>query len=220
MRGRNVLGGGDVRILRASALGGIVGPAMFTAVVLVAGGLRPGYSHLHQFISELGATGTPGSAFMNQAGFLATGILLLLFAVSTRSLIRADPAAALGSVLFHFFAIGVFIAGLVRCDAGCPIAKGSLPNLLHGFASPVAFLCAVGSMGCFGWALRRRPEWVALGRFSLGSAVLALVFMLLLSAALVTREWVGLWQRLLLATVFAWCVVVAVRIRRPNVDSA
>ena len=200
------------------ALGGIAGPAVFTAVVLASGAMRPGYSHLHQFISELGASGTTGSALMNLGGFLPTGILLLLFASSTRSLIRGDAVAALGSVLFHFFAVGVFIAGLVRCDAGCPIATGSLPNLLHGFASPVAFLCAVGAMACLGWALRLRPGWTAVGRFSLGSAALALVFMLMLTLSLGTRDQVGFWQRLLLVTVFVWCVVVALRIRRPGTD--
>ncbi len=200
------------------ALGGIAGPAVFTAVVLAAAAMRPGYSHLHQFISELGARGTTGAALMNHAGFLPTGILLFLFASSTRSLIRGEAAAALGSVLFHFFAVGVFIAGLVRCDAGCPIATGSLPNLLHGFASPVAFLCAVGAMASLGWALRHRSGWNTLGRFSLGSAALALVFMMLLTLSLGTRDQVGLWQRLLLATVFVWCVIVALRIRRSVAD--
>jgi len=43
--------------MRLLALGGITGPVLFAVVVLVLGALRPGYSHLQHFISELGVAG-------------------------------------------------------------------------------------------------------------------------------------------------------------------
>lgn len=205
---------------RGLALGGILAPATFTAVVVVAGWIRPDYSHLRQFISELGATGTVGAPLMNYAGFIPTGVMLLLFARATRALILGDAAAALGCAFLHFFGVAVLVAGIVRCDEGCPIARGSLSNLVHGFGSPVAFLCAVGAMAGFGWALRRRAGWVGLGGYSLGSAVVALGLMVVLAASLRTREWTGLWQRILLTVVFSWCLVVALRLRRAGGGSA
>ena len=41
------------------ALGGLAGPVIFSAVVILAAALREDYSHVTHFVSELGATGSP-----------------------------------------------------------------------------------------------------------------------------------------------------------------
>jgi hypothetical protein len=43
--------------MRLLALGGVAGPVLFTTLVIVCAALRPGYSHLYPFMSELGAPG-------------------------------------------------------------------------------------------------------------------------------------------------------------------
>lgn len=194
------------------AAAGVLAPVLFTGIVVLAGALRPGYSHLHQLISELGAHGTPYAHLMNYGGFIPTGLLLAAFAASTRLLAPRDSLAALGTVLLFAFAVAVTVAGLVSCDAGCPIAVGSLANIVHGLAAPVALMGGLGAMGCFGWALRRRPDTRLLGTYSLISALVGGALMILLALCLPRRSWVGLYQRLLLATLFLWCVVVAVRL--------
>src|SRR6266545_6315049 len=52
----------DSLYMRILALGGVLGPVLFAAVVGVCSALRPGYSHITQFISEHGATGTSHAA--------------------------------------------------------------------------------------------------------------------------------------------------------------
>jgi hypothetical membrane protein len=49
-------------------LGGVAGPILFSVVVVVSAALRVDYSHIADFISELGATGTPHADLMNYAG--------------------------------------------------------------------------------------------------------------------------------------------------------
>lgn len=208
---------GGARTRRVLALGGVAGPLLFAAVVVLAAALRPGYSHLHQFVSELGAVGTPLAGLMNYAGFLPTGVLLLAFAASTRAVAPGDWRAALGTVLLFFFGGGVVVAGLVRCDVGCPPGTGSWANLLHGLGSPVAFLCAIGALFLFGRALRGRVGWKGWGAYSTASAIVAVVATILLTLSLRSREWTGLWQRLLLIAVFTWCGAVGLRLyRRPR----
>ncbi len=52
------------------ALGGITGPILFTLVTIISASLRSDYSHVSQYISELGATGTTNAHLMNFAGFI------------------------------------------------------------------------------------------------------------------------------------------------------
>jgi hypothetical protein len=61
--------GAEVKV-RLLCLGGVAGPALFTAVVILCAALRPNYSHVAQFVSELGARGTSHAELMNLAGFV------------------------------------------------------------------------------------------------------------------------------------------------------
>jgi hypothetical protein len=56
------LSGGHMQLL---TLGGVAGPILFSAVVIVSAVLRSDYSHSVNFISEVGAAGTPYAALMN-----------------------------------------------------------------------------------------------------------------------------------------------------------
>ena len=62
-----------------------------TIVVTAASGCaEPGYSHLSQYISELGADGAAHGALVSRAGFAAIGAACLAF---SRLLRRAQAAA-------------------------------------------------------------------------------------------------------------------------------
>ena len=71
--------------MRILSIGGAAGPVLFATAVVVSGALRPEYSHVTQFMSELGETGGSRSYLMNYGGFIPTGLLLIGF--STRCLI-------------------------------------------------------------------------------------------------------------------------------------
>ena len=197
--------------MRIFALGGVVAPIVFVTITGVVGALRD-YSHVHQFVSELGATGTPFARVMNYLGFLPAGLLFVAFAVSTRALAPGRGTAAAGGFLLGVFAVGVVTAGLASCDPGCPQGSGTLANIIHDRVSPLAFMSAIGGIALFGVSFRKVSEWTSLSRYSLLSAAVSLVFMLLLVRSLGSREMTGLWQRLFLATVFTWCAIVGIRL--------
>ena len=44
----------------------------FTATIVIGGLFYPDYNHISQFISELGATGSPYGNYVNYLGFLPT----------------------------------------------------------------------------------------------------------------------------------------------------
>ncbi|WP_430682209.1 DUF998 domain-containing protein [Maribacter halichondriae] len=58
------------------------GADSFTIAVIVSASLRTDYDHLHNFISELGATETANESLMNFFGFVPSGLLIDLFGLS------------------------------------------------------------------------------------------------------------------------------------------
>jgi hypothetical protein len=201
-------------------LGGIAAPVLFTVVSLVSAALRPGYSHLTSFISELGADGTPYARLMNYAGFVPAGLMFVALGIGLASALPRRRLVTVASVLVIVFGCGVTASGVISCDPGCPQAGGSVENLVHDRLGPASFLCLIVATALLGIASRRLPGWSHLSVYSLLTSAIALCFLVALASSLDTRTLTGLWQRLLLATLFQWCGVVglhAFRSRRKDV---
>lgn len=194
-----------------AALGGVAGPALFALVVLVAAAFRSDYSHLGNFISELGATGTPHASFMNYAGFVPGGLLLAAFGVALAGTLPRQPLTRVAAVLVTLFGVGVAASGVVSCDPGCPQTGGSLEKAVHNRIAPACFLCLIVAAGVLGIRFRRLPDWRGLWVYSVLTGVVGACFLAGLAGSLETRALTGLWQRLLLATLFLWCAVVGLR---------
>ena len=191
--------------MRNLALGGLAGPVLFALAALISASLQSDYSHVSNFISELGATSMPNAAIMNYAGFVPGGLLLAGFGVSIGSLVPRAPLSKFASLLIVVFGAGVVLAGLFSCDLGCPQAGGSLENRIHEGIAPPTFLSAILGCGLLGLRFRRLPEWNSLWVYSVVSSGLALFFLAALGSSLETRALTGLWQRLMLATLYCWC---------------
>jgi hypothetical membrane protein len=197
--------------MRLLALGGIAGPILFSAVVIVSAGLRVDYSHVANFISELGATGTPYADLMNYAGFLPGGLMLAAFGVALAKALPRRRVATLAVILVTLFGAGVAASGIASCDPGCPQTGGSVENLVHNRIAPIAFLCLIAAAGILGFVFRGDAAWSSFSIYSIVSSLVGLCLLVALASSLETRELTGLWQRLLLAVLFLWCAVVGLR---------
>ncbi|MGH0029289.1 MAG: DUF998 domain-containing protein [Myxococcota bacterium] len=200
--------------MRILTLSGIAGPLLFASVTVLCAQLRPDYSHVHAFISELGATDTPHAWLMNYAGFVPTGLFLVGFGASIKTGLRRQRAVTIGALLVVLFGAGVALSGLFSCDAGCPQEGGSTQNLVHDRLAPFTFLSGSLAAISLGLGVRKlpllRPIWI----YSIASGVAGLGLLAAVASTLETRELTGLWQRLLLAVLFSWCAVVALRLFR------
>lgn len=200
--------------MRLLALGGAAGPLLFSAVVIVCGALRMDYSHIANFISELGATGTPHAALMNYAGFLPAGAMLTGFGVALAKTLPRRRAAIVATILVTLFGAGIAVSGVASCDPGCPQSVGTVENLVHNRIAPIAFLCLIVGAAILGVLFRSIPAWRPLSVYSLVSSLVAFCLLAALATSLDTRELTGLWQRLLLVVLFLWCAVVGLRVYR------
>lgn len=194
--------------MRILLLGGIAGPILFTLVVVISAAIRPDYSHVHQFISELGATGSPNAAMMNYGGFVPAGLLVAGFGFSLSRVLPREPLVLLALALVVLFGIGVAASGVVSCDPGCPQSGGSVENAIHNRIAPAAFLGLIIAAGIFAVRFRTLDSWSRCATGSAASAVLGLVLLAALASTLESRHLTGMWQRLLLLVLFSWCAGV------------
>lgn len=196
------------------ALGGLLGPVAFAAVVAVAAALEPGYSHVAQAISELGGVEATRPLLQN-ANFLATGVLTLAFAAA---LAQRFPAHRGAAALVALFALSSTIAnGLLPCDAGC---AGRTPvGLAHNVTGMAGFVAAIAGMLRYARVWRTEAGWERFARFTAGAGFVALAglvgFVVTKAAALESVD--GLLQRVFVAAFLLWIFATAWRLRREAV---
>jgi len=202
------------------ACGMLAGP-LFFAVFSVTGLTRPGYDPLRHPISSL-EFGQQG--WVQALNFVATGILVTLFAWGVRSPIRVLGGGRTIPVLLIAFGLGLVGAGLFDPDpiSGYPpgtpptALRPSLHRVLHDlFSTPVftalPVACIVltrrfAKVRMIGWAL-----------YSSVSAALMAILFVLSSIAFAQRlssltPYGGFVQRSALAVGFAWLTLLACRV--------
>lgn len=185
--------------------------AVVVLLALVAGAATPQYSHVSQFISELGARGAPWEWSVRLLGFLPAGVLLLAFcAFAYRALPRSPGLTfALGSLAL--FAAGYLVAAAFPCDPGCRPAQPSLSQVIHNLGGMVGYVLAPAFLFAFARAARAWPGAGHLVIAGYVAAALSLIGVLTLSPA---SPAVGLSQRLLEASVLGWVALCGVYIAR------
>lgn len=205
--------------MRFLSLGGVAGPVLFTAVVIVCGALRPDYSHATQFISELGARGTSRAALMNFAGFVPTGLLLASFGVSLAFLLPRHTTSVLAAACITVFGLGITVAGIYSCDPGCPNQGASWEATLHDRVAAVTFLSGIAGSALLAYLFRGLTTWRSLWLYSAISSAVAFGFLIASTASVESRWLTGLWQRLFIGTLYLWCMVVSLRAFRSTSET-
>jgi hypothetical membrane protein len=147
--------------------GGVINPILFVAAYTVAGALRPGYSPVHQAISDLGV-GRYGPVLDTIA--VGHGLLLILFAVGFAILMQPVIGPA-----WRWSATALL---LLRGLAGLTTAtftEAPATVAVHSAATIVALLSVLLAFLVVGLALHRTPGWRRWGTFSLAAAVVTVL---------------------------------------------
>ncbi len=79
-------------IVSVAALATIAAPFVF-------GAMFPGYSHVRDYISELGAAGAPHATAVNLFTFLPTGLLFIVATFSLKGVLPRSSAVTVGLAL-------------------------------------------------------------------------------------------------------------------------
>jgi hypothetical membrane protein len=192
------------RMVRNSAIAGIVAPVLYTITWLLLGFLEPNYSHTRDPISNLSAVGASFALVMTIVIFIFA-ILIVVFAYGLQ---RGLPPGFWGGpavlVLAGVGYVGIAFAPLNLADPGDP----NVPHMISATLTVFAMMLAPALTFP---RLRRDPAWRNLSGYSIATTVVAFAFMVM--AALPTfAGWEGLMQRLVLAVFLVWMVVIAIRL--------
>jgi hypothetical protein len=132
-------------------LGGIAGPALFAALTIVCGSLRPDYDHATQFIRELSETGGEFSTLINYVGFMSSAALILLFAIAIVPRFTQTALTKIGALLVAIYAVSMFAAGIFSCDTGCAPTQPINAQVLHDIVSIIAFPALIAAALVWGF---------------------------------------------------------------------
>ena len=186
-------------------------------VATVAGGLTyPGYDHLTQYISELGATGAVTGRGVSMA-FIASGVLLAAFWLLCAILFPRGPLSITGFGLSALNGLGLMFGGVFPCDFECSLENASTSAVLHDVLGGIGYLCGVVGLMLVGMAARRWPGGRNLFHLAIVCGAPAAGAIWLIHPAF---EWYGAAQRVLEIALAVWTVGLALAIRRPVAPTA
>jgi hypothetical membrane protein len=189
---------------------GVIGPILWLALIAVAGALRPDFSHLTHYISELGERGSATEGLMRYGAFGFTGFLYLCFAGALLATFRNGWLLRGATFLIALDGVGRIGAGVFPCDVGCVQATAG-PNL-HALFATLGFCSGILAALLWGFLFRRIPLLESLSSFSVASGAVALVSLLLMSWAGGPAMPSGLLEHLATVALSIWLLVFASRL--------
>lgn len=197
---------------RLGILCGIVGPLLWLSFIGVAGAMRPEFNHVTHYISELGERGSSTEGMMRYAAFEFTGFLYLCFAATLPPTFRDGWRTLLAAGLVGLEGLGRMGAGVFACDPGC--VGHSSSQELHRLFATVGFSSGILAAIAWGIAFRRQRWPRVLTWYSVGSGILALVLLLLMSWSRNPVNTPGLFEHLATGVLSLWLLVFAARLMR------
>jgi hypothetical membrane protein len=196
-------------LMQICAAGGMLATIVIVVAVFVAAAFTPGYSHIANTVSQLGAWQRPHPWIMN-SGFILFGILIIGLSFG---LYRQTQRRYLSPLLLtglSVFGLGIILAGIFHDG---PKGQDNLESNLHSLFALIAFFGLVAGMIFFALAVRRSSDWHGYMRASIIVVVVDLTFStLFMLEALSPIE--GLLQRLFYAPALGWLFAVSWRLRR------
>jgi len=164
---------------------------VYLAMLLGGAALKPGYSPVAQYISELGATGSAHARLISLAGFIPVGVLCAVLLVVMAARVPLVGIGRVGYWLLLCEPLAWIGSALAPCDLGCPHG-GSVWQVLHNLLGVLTYLGTTLGLVLMAAAPGLRPAtrllWIALAMAWL------LLFLLMGTPALADVR--GLLQRL------------------------
>jgi hypothetical membrane protein len=192
-------------------LGGVMGPILFTTITLLLGYLLTNYDPLNNFVSELGATNSSTELLMNYIGFIPSGILFSLFGFSLLIIVSKNLSSRIGALLIVLFGLGMTLAGIFSCDQGCP-AMGTTESTIHDRVSAVTFISAILGIILLGFSFKKMSIFRNISVYTILTGFICLILLMIMINSFESRNLTGLWQRLLLLSIFLWTIIIGLRV--------
>jgi hypothetical membrane protein len=199
--------------VRALALAGILGPLLFTVLVILQGLLIPPYSHVSQPISALEAWPT---GWIQRLNFWVTAFQIIAFTYALHLGVQPARHGATGVPLLVLGGVGLVLAGLFPWVMvnGVPTETAA-----HVVGAITTFAPTALGWLMLGRRMKADPRWRDVSTYTMATGMTMLVLFIALGAFAINdgtplHPWAGLLQRVLCAVWFTLLIVLAIRLRR------
>lgn len=193
------------RNMRLFTICGIVAPIIFWVMVIIESLLRPGYSQLYNYVSDLGVG--PLSILQN-INFIVFGILTLIFSYSLKTFYPSPHTRTMkiGILFFILFSLGVLLAGIFPEDY--------LSQVPHNLVSSLAFLSIIIAQILIwhGLTNENRSIWGKYRKYTLISGLISIFLIILLNVSMVYGIYPGLVQRDFLIVTWIWILITGLKL--------
>lgn len=167
-------------LIRLSAMAGFVGPLMFISVAIFAGSKDPEFSHITDWMSELGATGAPYADLFNHFGLIPLGVCLMVFAPAFLKIFGPGARASVSAVLLMLVGLIYIFLAIFNCDYQCGTEMMTLNAQIHNWLAIFGFPIIVLTPAIIGMRAFHTRENKGYYQFCLVSAILLLIAYILL----------------------------------------
>ena len=190
---------------------GVLAPLLWLSLIGAAGAMRPEFSHVSQYISELGERGSSTEFLMRYGAFEFTGLLYVCFAAALLRRFRDGWYCTLAAALITLDGLGRIGAGVFACDPGCTGLSSS--QALHHLFATLGFSSGLLAAIAWGYVFHRRGWPPSLTWYSVATGVGSLVLLLLMSSNRVPGA-TGLFEHIATGLLSLWLLVFAVCLLR------
>ena len=183
--------------LRFYSICGIIAPIFFWFMVIVESLLRPGYSQLYNYVSDLGVGPL---ALIQNINFVVFGLLSVGLALGLRDGLPIPQERALKAGVWFviIFSLGVLLAGV--------FPENYLSQGPHNLVSSTAFISIIAAQLLIWQGLKSKDSqiWGRYRTYSLISGLLSIILVILLKVAMLFGIYLGLAQRAFLIVPWIW----------------
>ncbi len=196
------------------AICGIIGPILFTIVLITLGFLQPGYNHITQYMSELGAVNAPYANIKN-TGLFIIGILIVFFSFGIYLELndKKTKSIILGSSLVFISGLSFLLIGFFPCDPDC--INFSTVGIIHGYLANTAQLPLIIAPYFLLANFKKNKKWHSIYYCSIVTIILGIISFAVYKSY-IFEGYIGLLQRISFGIPILWVEIIAIKIFKSN----
>ncbi|WP_223669922.1 DUF998 domain-containing protein [Kangiella shandongensis] len=181
------------------------------ATTIIAGYFYPDYSHISQFISELGATGSPHGPYVNYLGFIPTELFILGFVYCCFKVMPKTKSNLTGLILITIYALSLGLTALFPCDFQCEADEPTLSHNIHIIVSLPGYFCAILAMFVIASGATPLTKTTSFKATGMTIGIFATLALVNLNPEL---SQAGLYQRILESLIYGWLIYFGASLSR------
>jgi hypothetical protein len=202
-----------MNIQQLIALGGMVGPILYTSIWILGGILQPEYSHIRDDVSSLMAVGAPNKRLFDIMQ-LANIILVIIFFTNLHWALDRGQGSIIGPACFVLTnLINIPVVLFYPLDEGGGI-ESSTAQMHVKLVMIMALFGALGMLAMW-YRLNNTPGWAWYGTYSLITFIFTAITGILASKT-AGSEIMGLTERLVVTANVQYIFVLALKIFNLN----